>query len=147
MSEFSDSLLARRRALQDTCRTLKSQLTAVRKNITAIDTVLRMENSQYRPETGKSNRRGSAVATFGRGQTTAIALETLRRHGQPMSAAECARAICEEHRLADDVQPQLAARISTVFAQKAAAGAIRRIVDADGRHVTWMAVSAPRQVA
>lgn len=147
MSEFVDGLLERRRALQDTCRALKIQITAATKNISAIDAVLRMENSKYRPEMAKSNRRGSVVATFGRGQTTAIALETLRRHGKPMSASDCARAICEEHELADDVQPTLSARISTVFNQKAASGVIRRIADADGLHVTWMAVAAPRQVA
>ncbi len=123
------------------------QLTATKKNISAIDAVLRMENARYMPAPGRSNKRGAGVATFGRGQTAAIALETVRCHGQPMSSAECARAICEQHGLADEVQSQLAARVNTMFDRKAAAGVIRRIADADGRHMRWMAVSAPRQVA
>ena len=133
----AEDLVQKRRSLMDRRRELKAELTGLARDISALDHVLRMMDPQYRSEAPKSNKGRSGKLPNAHGEITTVALETLRRIGQPISAADCARAVLEARKLPDDFQPQMAVKLSVLFAQKAASGQLRRVVNGDGRHVKW----------
>ena len=136
-----DELLEKRRGLVEDRRALKAKLTKLSRDVAAVDHVLLLLDPTYKPEAEHANRRGFAGADhpFKHGEMTAAALEALRALAKPASTAECATAMLERRGLASDtaLHAQVVSRVSTVFAQKAAAGQIRRVSNGDARQVRW----------
>ncbi len=58
MATVSDELNERRRSLAGRRRELKSELTTLQNNISALDTVLLLMDAAYKPEAGRVNQRG-----------------------------------------------------------------------------------------
>ena len=130
-------LTAKRRALVDRRRALKAELTGLARDIPALDHVLRMVDPEYRPEAPRPNKSRPGKLPFAHGEMTTVALDTLRRIGRPVSAADCARALMEDRNLSDNLHQPIANRFSALFAQKAASGQVRRVANGDGHHVKW----------
>jgi hypothetical protein len=141
MSVAMDELLEKRRGLVESRRVLKTKLTELSRDMAAVDRVLLMLDSAYKPPAAHANRRGPAGAAqpFKHGEMTAAALEALRTLARPASTAECATAMLERKALASDtaLHAQVVSRVSAVFAQKAAAGQVRRVSNGDARQVRW----------
>lgn len=136
MSALVD-LAAKRRALVDRRRALKAELTGLARDISALDHVLRLVDPEYRPEAHRSNKSRPGKLPFAHGEMITVALDTLRRIGRSMSAADCARVLIDDRNLSDELHQSMANRFSALFAQKAASGQVRRVANGDGHHVKW----------
>lgn len=135
-----NELLEKRRGLVENRRALKTKLTELSRDMAAVDRVLLMLDPAYKPPATHANRRGPPGMDhpFRHGEMTAAALEALRTLARPASTAECATAMLERKVLAGDtaLHAQVVSRVSTVFAQKAAGGQVRRVSNGDaGRSV------------
>ena len=136
MSALVD-LAAKRRALVDRRRAPKAELTGLARNIPVLDHALCMVGPEYRPDAPRSSKSRPGKLPSAHGETTTVALDALRRIGQPVSAADCARAVIDDRNLSDDLHQLMANRFSALLAQKAASGQVRRIANGDGHHVKW----------
>jgi hypothetical protein len=141
MSVAVDELQEKRRGLVEDRRALKTKLTALSRDMAAVDRVLLMLDPTSKPQAPRANRRSPAGADtpFKHGEMTAAALEALRTLARPASSSECATAMLERKGLESDttLHAQVVSCVSTVFAQKAAAGQIRRVSNGDARQVRW----------
>jgi hypothetical protein len=141
MSTASDELMEKRRDLLEGRRVLKTKLTALSRDLAAVDRVLQMLDPAYKPQAGHTNHRNSAGTDkpFKYGEITALALEALRKIGRPALSTECATAMLEQKGLSNDttLYAQVASQVATVFSQKVASGQIRRVPNSDARHVLW----------
>ena len=134
-----DELVGKRREMVARRRDLKAELTKLARDIAALDRVLCILDPAYRPEAARTNqRRGSGTNIFGFGEMTSAALDASRQLGHPASVAECAKAMLQAKQITDDgAVAKLTPKVSAVFAQKAAAGQVRRAGNGDGRQVLW----------
>jgi hypothetical protein len=141
MSVAMDEFLEKRPGLVEERRVLKTKLTKLSRDMAALYCVLLMLDPAHEPPAAHANRRGPSGVEhpFRHGEMTAAALEALRTLARPASTAECATAMLERKGLAGDaaLHALVVSRVSTVFAQKAAAGQIRRVSNGDARQVHW----------
>lgn len=141
MSVAMDELLEKRHGLVEDRRALKTKLTELSRDMAAVDRVLLMLDPTSNPPAGHANRRTPTGTdhAFKHGEMTAATLEALRTLAGPASTAECATAMLERKGMASDtaLHAQIVSRVSTVFAQKAATGQIRRVSNGDARQVRW----------
>lgn len=122
-------------------RELKARLTGLARDIAALDRVLLILDSDYRPEAGRVNRRGGVTPNtpFKHGEMSSAALEALRMLNRPASTSETATAMLERRGIANDPEMHalVVSRVSAVFAQKAASGQLRRVQNGDARQARW----------
>lgn len=138
MATGFEELASKRQALIARRRDLKSEMTKLAKDISAIDHVMTLLDPGHVREAPASNpTRYSGKMPFAPGEMTALALVTLRRADGPISATDCARAMIAEKNIPPELQTRLADRVSTILAKKAATGQVRRVTDSDGHHVKW----------
>ncbi len=136
----TERLVTMRREQVARCRALKGELTEAKRKITSLDTVLLMLDPNYKPEAGRTNRRGQARnGLFSRGEMTAAALAVLRDLNRPASSAECARAMLAAKGIDDDdpMQGQISTQVTALLWQKIGSGQVRRTANGDGRQVLW----------
>jgi hypothetical protein len=138
MSAVLDEILEKRNGLVARKRELKTELTRLAADISAIDRVVLMLDPGHEARVPPVHRQKQS-GLYPRGELTIAALETLRKFGRPATSAECGAAILEARGQTPepDMLAQLVNRVSAVFSQKVEAGQVRRAGNAEGRQLLW----------
>lgn len=146
MSENSDPLKQKRRELMTRKRQLKTELTRITTDISAIDRVLVLMDPAYQPEAPILSvvaRPTSAGNPFDAGAIVPAMLDALRTFNKPVTASDCAQAMLKRagHPVDHGILATVANRVSALLGQKAERGQVRRVGNGEGRALLWAIAS------